>query len=202
MAFEETRLNDKGSYGFQGGPRFSTLITSLNTNGNERRSRRWVNPLWIYTAPYKNVTLEVFYELQSAHLALGGMFDGFRFKDWSDYRARMLVGQSRPTIGFGTGAEQELQLIKNYTFGSKTYSRPIKKPVDGTVILYADGTPITSSTNATTGIATFTATDGAVITADFDFDVPVRFDSDELPFTYEEWQAMSSNISLVELRNP
>jgi uncharacterized protein (TIGR02217 family) len=62
----------------------------------------------------------------------------------------------------------------------------------------------------TTGYAVYSANGGAtntipqtgeIITAGFEFDVPVRFDSDYMPATFEFWNHGSMSIPLVELRN-
>jgi uncharacterized protein (TIGR02217 family) len=78
-------------------------------------------------------------------------------------------------------------------------------PVSGTVRIYKDTFEQLSgwSVNATTGLITFTTapTAGVEITADFEFDVPVRFDTDHMAVTIEtfrlhRWQ----QIPIVELR--
>ncbi len=71
--------------------------------------------------------------------------------------------------------------------------------------VYLDGVEQLSgwSVDATTGIVTFTTAPaaGAAITADFELDVPVRFDTDHMAVTIEtfrlhRWQ----QIPIVELR--
>ena len=59
------------------------------------------------------------------------------------------------------------------------------------------------SVNATTGVVTFSTAPaaGVQVTADFEFDVPVRFDTDHMAVTIEtfrlhRWQ----QIPIVELR--
>jgi uncharacterized protein (TIGR02217 family) len=125
---------------------------------------------------------------------------GFRFKDWTDYKA---TGQ---LLGTGDGTQTQFQLVKSYPSGNVIEVRSVTKPVAGTVRIYKDGIEQLSgwSVNVTKGLITFTtAPAGAVeITADFAFDVPVRFDTDHMAVTIEtfrlhRWQ----QIPIVELRS-
>jgi uncharacterized protein (TIGR02217 family) len=199
MAFEETRLNDRTSYGFVGGPSLKTRVKEY-PNGAERRDRRWVEARWSYRAPYRRITPTMYHELKSAFLALGGMHTGCRFRDWGDYKAQMITGGALPVQGTGTGALQQVQLVKTYTFGSLSYTRNIYKPVTGTVQFYANGAPVASAPVGDKGIHSLTAPLGHELTADFEFDVPVRFDSDDMPWSYEAWQALTTDIALMELK--
>jgi uncharacterized protein (TIGR02217 family) len=72
--------------------------------------------------------------------------------------------------------------------------RVITKPVAGSVKLCRDGVEATSgwTVDTTTGVVTF---------ADFNIDVPVRFDSDQMDVTIHTYQLGSwGRIVLVELR--
>ena len=75
----------------------------------------------------------------------------------------------------------------------------------GTVLLARGGVATTSgwTIDSTTGIITFAAAPGAgvSVTAGFEFDVPVRFDTDELPVTLDiERLGSITSIPLVEVR--
>lgn len=190
--FEETRLNDKTSYGFVGGPRFNERVKT-RPNGAERRNAMWSMPKFEYRAPYNRVPPDIYAQVYNAFMALDGKHVGFRFKDHNDY-----IGTSE-ALGTATGVEQVLQLKKHYTFGSRTKTREIYKPVDGTVVVYANGVEIVSTTDSTTGLVTCTAALGAALTADFEFDVPVRFDMDYLPWSHDAWKQMSTDLVLLEL---
>jgi uncharacterized protein (TIGR02217 family) len=89
--------------------------------------------------------------------------------------------------------------------GSVTELRTIVKPVLGTVQVYKNSVLQTTgvSVNAATGVVTFAAapTAGQVITASFQFDVPVRFDTDKLSASLDAYGIHSwQDISLVEVR--
>ena len=108
-------------------------------------------------------------------------------------------------IGTGDGATTAFQLVKVYASGSQSWTRTITKPVDGTVKVAIDGTEQTSgwSVDTTTGLVTFTTAPatGAIITAGFEFDVPVRFDTDQLDVTLDiERLGSITSIPLLELR--
>jgi uncharacterized protein (TIGR02217 family) len=195
MAFIEDRLLDKVSYGFQIGPLFDTRITTLR-NGHERRNRNWDTFKWRGTAPYNRIRAEHHVLLLGAHLACGGAADSFRFKNWMDYR---VTGQS---LGNAPAGSTAVQLVRDYeTFGSTTHRRTITKPVSGTVTVYQNGVAKAGSTDTTTGLFTpDTAwTEGQPLTADFEYDIPMRFASDWLPFTQEEWNARTGEIELIEV---
>jgi uncharacterized protein (TIGR02217 family) len=129
-------------------------------------------------------------------MACMGRLIGFRFKDWTDYAA------DQESVGASTGGTQEMQLRKGYNFGPIVMWRKISKPVS--VQLYADGSPIASATDMTTGLVTFTASDGAEITWSGEFDVPVRFDEDRLDLEPVAPGSggflLSTDVSLSELR--
>ncbi|MFN7177769.1 MAG: DUF2460 domain-containing protein, partial [Thermaurantiacus sp.] len=89
--------------------------------------------------------------------------------------------------------------------GGEIESRLIAKPVTGTVKIYRGGVEATSgwTVNTATGLVTFTTapTSGVQVTADFEFDVPVRFDSDQMDITIETYQLGSwGQIPVLEIR--
>jgi len=122
-----------------------------------------------------------------------GSLHGFRFKDWADYI--LLDSVLGTAVG---GADETMQLIKTYTFGGESTIRAIVKPVDTTINIMEDGIPLSSVTDPTTGIVTFTSTAGKVITATGEFDVPVMFDDDKLEISLVNWRAHSTDIGLRE----
>ena len=71
--------------------------------------------------------------------------------------------------------------------------------------IYRDGIEAVSgwSLDATTGLVTLTSApaSGVQATADFEFDVPVRFDSDQMDITIETYQLGSwGQIPVLEIR--
>jgi uncharacterized protein (TIGR02217 family) len=124
---------------------------------------------------------------------------GFRFKDWTDYKA---TGQP---LGAGDDATTAFQLVKRYPSGSAVEVRSIVKPVAGTVRVYLDGVEQLSgwSVDVTTGLVTFTSPpdEDVDVSADFEFDAPVRFDTDHMAVTIETYKLHRwQQIPIVELR--
>ncbi len=107
--------------------------------------------------------------------------------------------------GSATARTTSFQLVKHYASGGELETRVITKPVPGTVKIYRDGVEATSgwSVDTATGLVTFTTAPavGVQITADFAFDVPVRFDSDQMDLTIETYQLGSwGQIPVLEIR--
>ena len=140
-----------------------------------------------------------------------GRFHGFRFKDWSDYKSCAPEGAASALdqeLGLGDGEQAAFQLVKTYGSSFAPWSREIKKPVAGSVVVAVDGVTAEGSDyalNSTTGIMTFAGghipAEGAVVTAGFEFDVPARFDTDRLEVNLSQIEAGSiPNIPIVEIR--
>jgi len=196
--FHEVRFPDNIAYGATGGPEFATTVV-VSGAGHEQRNVNWAEARgrWDVGSGLKDqAQLD---ELIAFFRARKGRAYGFRFKDWTDYKA---TGQ---LLGTGDDARTQFQLVKHYPSGSVIEIRPVTKPVAGTVRIYQDAIEQLAgwSVDVTTGLITFTAAPmvGVQITADFEFDVPVRFDTDHMAVTIEtfglhRWQ----QIPIVELR--
>lgn len=195
MSFNESRILDCVAYGSEFGHRYRTRINELRS-GVERRNGEWERPLGRYSIVYQNLRQDDANTVVAAHHACMGRLIGFRFKDWADYQADDEV------LGFGTGAVQELQLVKTYQFGSLSNTRNIYKPVPS-ITVYENGSPIAASVDYTTGIVTITATLGAEITWSGEFDVPVRFADDEMSFSIDNRSGdyiLNNDVELLEIR--
>jgi uncharacterized protein (TIGR02217 family) len=198
MSFSEIQFPPDISYGASGGPMFSTdIVTTFS--GHEQRNSNWSAARAKYNIATGVKTESQCQALIAFFRARKGKAMGFRFKDWSDYKA---IAQP---IGEGDDETDSFQLIKLNTSGGQTAMRDITKPVSASVKVYVDAELQLSgyTINYATGIITFTEPPEleAVITADFEFDVPVRFDTDELSLTVESFNTGSWNsIPLIEVR--
>ena len=108
-------------------------------------------------------------------------------------------------IGTGNGAITTVALLKRYSSGAQSWTRAIAKPVAGSVRIALNGVEQMSgwSVDTTTGSVNFAAAPGAgiTITAGFEFDVPVRFDTDVLDVTLDiERLGSIASIPLLEVR--
>jgi uncharacterized protein (TIGR02217 family) len=198
MSFVEIRFPEDISYGSSGGPGYATDVVSTES-GHEQRNVNWQEARARYNVAHGVKTQAQLDTLIAFFRARKGRAYGFRFKDWGDFSA---TGQ---LLGTGNGAATQFQLVKRYTSGGVTETRRITKPVAGSVTLYLNAAPLTSgvSVSTTTGIVTLTAppANGVAVTANFEFDVPVRFDTDQLSASLDAYGVHSwPEIPLVELR--
>ena len=209
MPFLETpRFPDSISYGSMGGPGFNTTVIEIKS-GYEQRNVNWTNARHKYDVAYGVKTIEQLEDLIDYFQAVGGKAYGFRYKDWADYKSvhtSQTVGISDQVLGTGDGATTQFQLIKKYTKGAFSRTRSINKPVAGTVRVSIDDVEQTETTDftvdTTTGIITFVAApaNGEVVKAGFQFDVPVRFDTDQLSVSIDDYNQGAAQVPLIELK--
>jgi uncharacterized protein (TIGR02217 family) len=207
MAFHEIRFPDSISRGAKGGPERRTRIVEL-ASGDEERNASWANSRRRYDVSYGVRRADDLAAVVAFFEARNGRLYAFRFKDWSDYKSCLPSAAPAPTdqiIGTGNGSTTTFALTKTYASGAQSWARAILKPVAGTVTVSLNGVAQGSgwSVNTTTGIVTFAVAPatGAVIRAGFEFDVPVRFDTDELPVTLDiERTGSIPSIPLIEVR--
>ena len=110
-------------------------------------------------------------------------------------------------IARGDGERTQFQLIKTYSSGGFNYVRPIEKPVLGTVKLGLDQDELRAGVDFEVDLASGLITLGAPpaelveVTAGFEFDVPVRFDTDKIQTSVASFQAGDvPNVPVVEVR--
>jgi len=198
MSFVEIQFPPAISYGSSGGPNYATDIV-ISANGHEQRNIGWAEARARYNVAHGVKTKAQLAELIAFFRARKGRAYGFRFKDWTDYQATDVA------LGVGDGTRTQFQLRKLYSSGGVDEERIIRKPVAGTVSLKKNGVTVSSgvSVNTATGLVTFTAApaSGQTVTASFEFDVPVRFDTDRLSATIEDYGIHSwLDIPLIEVR--
>jgi uncharacterized protein (TIGR02217 family) len=199
MAFVEVQFPTDISYGSSGGPEYATDIVATNS-GYEQRNINWAQARARYNVAHGVKTKAQLDALIAFFRARKGRAHGFRFKDWTDYQTA-----TAENIGTGNGVITQFQLVKRYVSGGVTELRTIKKPVSGTVQIFKNGVLQAAGVaiDTTTGIVTFTTAPAAsqAITASFQFDVPVRFDTDKLSATLDAYGVHSwLDIPLVEIR--
>ena len=209
MSFHEVRFPANLSFGALGGPERRTEIVTLS-NGFEERNTPWAHSRRRFDAGMGLRSLEDVEAVVAFFEARQGQLHGFRWKDWSDYRSaspsREITGDDQ-VLGMGDETQTEFQLIKIYRSGIVSYERPISKPVAGTVLVAISGEPQVVDEDYTldveTGVVTFTHPPDfqAEITAGFEFDVPVRFDTEAIFTSMASFQAGEvPDIPVVEVR--
>ena len=202
MAFIETpRFPTDIKHGSLSGPTMSTDIV-VTGGGVEHRNANWDLPLYRFQAGYAVKTRTTALQVYELFLAMQGRFGGFRVQDAWDYSsASDGVGTPANTdqpLGTGNASTAIFQLVKLYTKGGVSLTRKIKKPVASKgVLILVNGNPRTEgvdfTVDYTTGLVTFTTIPGIghAITCGFEFDVPCRFDTDDL--SHLQFQLSTSN---------
>lgn len=206
-AFIEQRFPADISYGSKGGPTFSTSVFTA-ASGFEQRNINWEAARCKYDVSHgirdkadMDTIIDFFY-------AVRGKATGFRYKDWADYQL------TQELIATGNGTLDDFQIIKKYTVGATDYTRTIRKivtPAAGPPVIpfqvYVNDvlkTPTTDYTvNYNTGIISFTTPppNGHTIKVTCEFDVPVRFDTDEMMITLEAFELETwDGIPLIEIK--
>lgn len=137
-----------------------------------------------------------------------GPLYSFRFEDVQDHKScapDATAAGTDQTLGTGDASETVFQLVKIYdASGSAPYTRSITKPQTGTVIVTLDGITQTETTHYsvdyTTGVVTFVSPPGSsvVVAAGFHFDVPVRFEDEDLPATFILGDSTDGGGQIVE----
>ena len=210
-AFHEVRFPLAIAFGSSGGPERRTEIVAL-ASGHEERNTRWADSRRRYNAGTGVRSLRHLQELLEFFEERRGRLHGFRWRDRADWKSCAPDGEPSggdQEIGEGDGERTAFPLVKTYGAGFAPYRRAIAKPVPGSVRVSVDGIAQAPGTDfvadAATGLVTFqpgrTPAAGAVVTAGFEFDVPVRFDTDRLEVNlaaFEAGEVMSAPV--VEIR--
>ncbi len=226
--FDEIQFPWQIGYGIKAGPTRSTDIV-VCSSGYEQRNANWINSRrrFNFSTGMKSDKdvgqVAAFFEARAAGAR------GFRFKDWGDYTALMgtnLGAGIYPATLLLTSTTFQLQKVYNYAGDGtgvtdpQSYTRTINKPCnygtpsvpinhpDGTaaipVSMYVSGVLQSSSlytVDYTTGIVTFGVAPSATPTANFEFDVPSRFDTDNMDPTNEDFNtSIWHDCQVIELR--
>lgn len=209
MSFHEVRFPASLSFGSIGGPERHTDVVTL-ANGYEERNTPWQHSRRRYDAGVALRSLDDIEVLIAFFEARQGQINGFRWKDWTDYkssRARAEPAFGDQIIGIGDDVTRVYQLIKRYPSGEFLYERPITKPVAGTVRVGLGESEqretIHYEVDTVTGLITFDhpPDEGVKITAGYEFDVPVRFDTDRIHTSLASFQAGEApSVPIVEVR--
>jgi len=180
-ALHEVSLPLAFALGASGGPERRVDIVALGS-GREVRNTPWAHGRRRYDIGGAVRTLDELHALIAFFEARRGKLHGFRFRDPFDHKSCAPGAAIAPTdqqIGIGDGEEDTFQLVKLY--GAPAYTRPITKPVSGSVRVAVDGDELSAeafSVDHATGIVSFDTPPeaAAIITAGFAFETPVRFD--------------------------
>jgi uncharacterized protein (TIGR02217 family) len=203
-SFHEVQFPSNISYGASGGPGFNTTVLTL-ASGFERRNINWSLARAQYDVAHGLKSQDELNVLIEFFVARRGKAYGFRFKDWADFQLPF-PGDPTPVMMTTDGTTATFQLRKVYQDTGNSYTRTLNKIVSGTLTVYNNGAVTTDWTaDLNTGIVTLgsttKATTGHVISATCEFDVPVRFDIDELKASITDYGIFAwGQIPLIEVR--
>jgi uncharacterized protein (TIGR02217 family) len=210
---ETPRFDDTVAYWARGGPGYSTKVV-INFGGYEARNQNWDQSRAVFDITNGMQTQQGMAAIISMFRACKGMAYGFRFKDFQDYAVALTgPGRGQPGLGYintnghGNGTNKG-QLYSYYAAGANSEARLISKPCASPApAIYVAGVLKTVTTDytidTTTGVITWVSgnpTSGQTTMWVGQFDVPVRFDTDELVGEpaggLYQWQS----IKLIEIR--
>lgn len=193
-AFDDIRLPEDIEQGAVVGPSFQTSVSTLSS-GSEQRNADWLQERLTADISYGVMQKEdpsdrenSFIRILNFYRARRGRWRAFRFKDWADFDA--VDEPLLPTPG-------GYQLVRVYD----EYTRKITRPVPGTVVLFGqDGQPLDPAQYVVGDLGLIT-TAAQAVSAAFEFDIPMRFDSDVMGVSLEHARAGSiPSIKLIQVR--
>lgn len=225
VGFDEIRFPQKVEFNFKSITSWNTTVI-VTASGYEQRNQNWENIRKRFRAEYRQLPddpFNDFQEVQDFWMGRRGRARGFRFKDHTDFEATAEVCPQYNDLEtlVGDGVETEFQIAKLYDDGAgNPYRRILKKPVietgalsdpddpDALVYLDTGGGPVlqTRTTDytfdTTTGKITFLTAPpaSAVVTWTGRFDVPVRFDTDEMETDLQSYDNFQIDLDFIEIR--
>jgi len=210
-AFHDVRFPTAISFSATGGPERRNEIVTL-TSGHEKRNARFALSRHRYDAGTGVRSLSDLYEIVDFFEARQGSLYAFRFRDPFDMkssRADLTPTAADQPLGTGDGVRRSFALVKRYGDAAGAYARPIRKPVLSTLRVAVAGVTVASPSAYTfdeaAGEIVFapSAVPGAgkAITVGFEFDVPVRFDTERLEVGISAFKAgRIPSIPLIEVQ--
>lgn len=207
MGFHHVRFPLDVALASRGGPERATDIVTL-ASGAEERNSRWAHSRRRYNAGYGVKSRADMQAVLAFFEERRGRFHGFLWRDALDFSSSgtASVTPTDQSIGTGDGAETSYQLVKRYGASFDPYDRPIIKPVAASVRVAVDGVELGGgdfSVDDETGLVSLSVAPamGLAVTAGFEFDVPVRFDTDRLDVELSSFDAADvPAIPLIEVR--
>jgi len=205
MEFHDIRFPVRLAFGARGGPRRQISIAALS-NGTEQRNAAQRFSRRVYDAGTALKSIDDIYSLLNFFEARQGPLYAFRFRDPMDFKSGAInapITALDQAIGAGDGRRHIFQLSKTYGDAAGQVNRLITKPIEETVLIAIDGVTTTEfSLDSLTGQVNLTAAPdvGAIITAGFEFDIPVRFDAPQLDISLDSFGAGEiPSIPLIEV---
>ena len=186
-------------------PEFSTAVT-ITASGYERRNSLWSDArLKFDVGPGVRSEAELG-ELIAFFRARRGQARGFRLRDPADFSSNAMIGLPGPhdqVVGVGDGQRARFALAKLYGAGAEAQRRRITRPRAHSVRLSVNSVETTAFAVEPLGeiVLSSAPAAGAIVSAGFLFDVPVRFAQDSLDVSGAVFAAGEApSVPLIELR--
>ena len=177
---------------------YNTIINK-SKNGNELRIPNYDYPLLSYNVINDIKTKKELEDIINFFKLVKGRAYGFKFKDWLDYK---VINQN---IAVADREQKDFQLIKTYNINNKLQTRKLTKPKQVSIFINNQNITTNISINYENGIITFNTPPekDTIISASFEFYVPVRFDNDKIEIVMKnEKVGEIKDLKIVELLNP
>ena len=193
MAFDEIRISDNYSSSSTGGPEYVDTVV-VTASGAEQRNNAHSKPRRTWMLEYAG--LEEVAALVVFFRGRRGRVRGFRFKDWDDYK----IEEDDPVAMVELTATT-FQIQRLYDDGVLDQLQDVYKPVSGTVKIWngiSEIIPADFTVDYTTGIVTFGSNPAYTPLCSCEFDIPVRFDSNQLAVSQGP-ALRKANVKVVEV---
>lgn len=210
-SFHDVQFPIAISFGASGGPERRNEIVTL-ASGREKRNARFAQSRRSFDAGTGVRSLTDLHDVLVFFEARRGSLHGFRFRDPFDMkscRPEQTHAHGDQTLGIGDGVRTRFALTKTYGSGGDAYARLIRKPVLASLTVAVNGaaraSPADFSFDDLTGDIVFAGGSipaaGQTVTAGYEFDVPVRFDTERLSLSLTAFKAgQIPTIPLVEVQ--
>lgn len=198
MVIDNVRLPVDIERGVEGGPMFNTVV--LTTDGGQTlTNQEWSLPLYVGDVSYGIQSKTSLQTAVDFFWARRGRLRGFLFKDWSDFTI------TAANIGTGDGVEDDFQIVKRYADSILPFVRTITRPIESSIVVSVNGSPISDFlwNLLSGGIIHFSTPPvlADVITVTCQFDIPVRFNTDQLRVRMETYDASTiPSLQIIEVR--
>lgn len=199
MSYINAYIEKCSAFGWQGGPVFKTQIVTM-ASGREKRNGQIAEARHAYSAPFQNINQSDYANIKQMHLVCRGQLHAFRFRDELDFEADAEV------FAVADGVETEFQLRKVSTVDGVTYNRNVYAL--RSVVVTANGAPSAPTIDMDRGLAIYGAApaNGTILRWSGEFDIWVRFNQDDLPFSIDnrgqEGSGINGVVDLIEVPPP
>lgn len=208
-SFHDVRFPLALSLDASGGPEWRNEVIGL-LSGREKRNARQSASRRRYDVGTGLRSLDDMHALAAFFEARRGTLHAFRLQDPFDWKSCAIgaaPGASDQAIGVGDGETRRFAMTKTYGTGDDAWVRAIRLPQAGTLLMAVDGVALAGgdfSFDQATGEVVLaeaaTPADGAVVSAGYAFDVPVRFDVEHLSLSRAAFRAgQAPSIPLIEV---